>query len=208
MVEAYNLRPSQPQIPPVEFISNLMEEDPVDFLFNPLIAEKEVLLAKGVKYENQIANNFAHNLKKGDLIIDEDFINKWLPKMAKVKYTALLSEEYLEDILQYIEKNKIPQKIYDAIEDYDVSAIDYQVFIVERPFSNFIIKDAKELLQFSVDPGNNYLGLFISRQKEIVDVFSYKFNELKAVAKPLKFYLEKKKYSPLKTLDKVIFAIY
>ena len=57
--------------------------------------------------------------------------------------------------------------------------------IHEGAVGNFIVKDNRELYQYSINPSNLLIGMFVSRQQEIIDIFKNKFDEKFEEAQPL-----------------------
>lgn len=183
MVDYYNLNPDEGEtLPPVEYIS-MTDEDPLDFLMNDLIGNpQELCLAKGVKFhikhlkttidiikDPQIAKKFGYT-QIGDIWnkLEKGFSQK----MVKV----LISHEWAEETLK-----SLPQILKDLTpltEYLSKTNLAVEIKICKVPVGNFVLKDSSSLLQFSVDPTSNFLGLFVSRQEEIVNIFHDKFMKI------------------------------
>ena len=63
--------------------------------------------------------------------------------------------------------------------------------VINKAFGNFIVQDNGDLIQFSIDPKNILIGIFVSRQKEINQIFREKFEDLCKNAENLSEYLQR-----------------
>ncbi|MHA1744647.1 MAG: hypothetical protein ACTSWW_01540 [Promethearchaeota archaeon] len=182
MVDHYDLNPDLPDLPPVEYIS-MAGDDPFDFLINDLIGTpREICLAKGVKFRIEYLKKAIDIIKNPQTLQNydytgiEDIWDKFEKGFSQKTVKVLISHEWAEEALQ-----GLPQMLKDItlLTNYlSKVKLDIEIKISQQPVGNFILKDTTELLQFSVDPTNNLLGLFVSRQTEIVDIFQNKFMEI------------------------------
>jgi sugar-specific transcriptional regulator TrmB len=211
MTKSYHITPDVPKLPPVEFISYTPHEDPIDFILNFISVEKTCLIAKGVKFENPLSQQLTNilkdpsHLKKFGLKNMDELIQGILFASQKKRFQVLLSEEYFEEILNKTQKimNEFPE-IGQILHDFQIHL---SIKLIKKPFSNFIVKDERELMQLSIDPKNALVGLFVSRQTEIVQVFADKFNELCALAEDLQNRLTQQNHT-ITPLEKLAFVIF
>ena len=78
----------------------------------------------------------------------------------------------------------------DLLEiDFKFKTFDLRV--TEEDFSNFNIID-NELIQPSFDPSNKLMGAYISRNKNIYQIFADKFNELFNKGTPINQFIKQK----------------
>ena len=130
-----------------------------------------------------------------------------LKKMSPIKYKILISKDYAQDILNVIKKFSSNYTQFDDIENKYEEIWDIK--ICEETFGDFIILDGNELIQFSIDPSNKLLGIFISRNQEITEIFMNKFNEIYTQALDLAEYFKEINLKRKPTLfDKFIFSFY
>ena len=192
MIEAYHIAPEIPQLPPVEFVAYANEDNPFDFILTELASEHECLIARGIPFENPIFLNFQNSLEKGHKealqIILQNF-NEWTQKLPRIRYRILISEDFVNDIMsrlqpildEFPELQQIPANL----------GFDLEFKVINKAFGNFIVQDNGNLIQFSIDPKNILIGIFVSRQKEINQIFREKFEDLCKNAENLSEYLQR-----------------
>lgn len=214
MVESYNLIPEQPSLPPVEYINILGDREPIDLINNELLGGsiKKIYISKGIRVEVEfiehlynLLTSISYRKKSGYSDID-DIIDKWNKGFPSHSFNVLLSEEYLEDTIQKISKTRIDPSELELLAKKLTPQI--EVRVSKNTIGNFIIKEDEELLQYSVDPSNKLLGMFVSRQKEIIDVFSNKFAEMYSQSIEISQYFKDKKKPTLSLLEKIAFALF
>ncbi len=182
VLDMFHLKDETPPIPPVEYISTTIEDDPVEFLNTLYSSNQELMVAKGLVVSNphvqQMQNMFVS--KKELTRLGYDNLDAYLQQFPKTfshgRSKVLISEEYVENILHIMDVKTLSAEIKQKISAVINFEIDIRVH--SQSFSNFIIKDHKELLQYSVDPSNALLGLFVSRQDEITQIFKNTFEKM------------------------------
>jgi hypothetical protein len=192
MLEAYELGLEEPELPPVEFINIAEEEDPIDFVTKDLFGDcSTIRMSKDhffnipfLKHLSTNSNN-ASSLQISTSYID--LIESFQSNLTEIKFRILISNEYFLDLLP---KFQILTKQFREIKDprkknlqSTTSILDIKIH--EGAVGNFIVKDQRELLQYSINPSNFLIGMFVSRQQEIIDVFKNKFDEKFDEAQPL-----------------------
>lgn len=162
---------------PVEFISFIGELD-LETLFHALICSRECDIAHGIWYKRDV--NIADIINR----IDEtkEALMKDLEKAKTKTYRVIVSKEYLEHANNRVKDYK---PFLSQLKVFSVTDLDIKLRILDEPFSNFIVKDQRELSQPSFDPNDNLIGYFVSSPQEIVDVFINKFNNMFQDAIPI-----------------------
>ncbi|UYP48531.1 hypothetical protein NEF87_004816 [Candidatus Lokiarchaeum ossiferum] len=214
MIDSYNLIPEQPSLPPVEYINILGDNEPIDFINNELLGgpEKNIFISKGLRVKidfiehlYSLLSSKAYRKKNGYANFGE-ILEKWNKDFPNHTFNVLLSEEYLEETILKIAQTKIdPSELKILTEKMNPNI---EVRVSQNTIGNFIIKEDEELLQYSVDPSNTLLGAFISRQKEIIDVFSNKFSEMYSQSVEISQFFKDKKKPQLTLLEKIAYALF
>jgi hypothetical protein len=177
MFSAYELVKT-PQMP-VEFVSFVTPDLDLESEFFTMVSEAESWIAHGIFYKYDYKKTF-DAIKK----FSEEFNENITRIIKKNKFKVLVSDYYLKQVDDLYEENKnIIQSIGDLLENN----LNFDLRHTKKQFSNFVLKDGKFLLQPSFDPsGEVLIGCFISSPKEIIEVFSNKFDELFKEAQPVR----------------------
>lgn len=177
MFSAYELVKT-PQMP-VEFVSFVTPDLDLESEFFTMISDSESWIAHGLFYKYDYNRTF-DAIKKFS-----DEFNENITKIIKNnKFKVLVSDDYLKHVDDLFEKNKIMIPNLENLLDFNLN-IDLRH--TKAQFSNFVLKDHSVLIQPSFDPsGDNLIGCFISSPKEIVEVFSNKFDDLFKQADPVR----------------------
>ena len=130
-----------------------------------------------------------------------------LNKMPPIKYRILVSREHAQEILQFIKNFPF---ISTKIEGFKISYENiWDIRIYDGSCGDFIILDSNDLIQFSIDPSKKLLGIFVSRNHEITDIFSKKFEEMYSQALKLEDFFKEIKLDRSPTIfDKFIFSFF
>ncbi|MBN2157215.1 MAG: hypothetical protein JW776_14315 [Candidatus Lokiarchaeota archaeon] len=177
MFSAYELVKTPQML--VEFVSFVTPELDLESEFFTLVSQSESWIAHGIFYKYDYSRTF-EAIKK--------FSSEFLTNIAKMiktnQFKILVSDDYLEQVDNLFEKNK---KFIPTLGNLLDANLNFDLRHTNKQFSNFVLKDQSVLIQPSFDPsGENLIGCFISSPKEIVEVFSNKFNELFKDAKPVR----------------------
>jgi len=207
VVDAYQLVPEAPPLPPVEFISFLNQENLLEMALNEIIPEQSTLIAKGLAYESPInaqlqtwISNIIQNKNQGYIAL-QSFLDEWVKKIPLQKIHMLISEEYFNEItIKFRSYKDIIQKTMTIIK---FPPINVEIKIIPKSFGNFVVKDEKELYQFSIDPNNTLVGWFVSRQREIIQIFKEKYEDLTKNAESIENFLARRKET-LTILEKIM----
>jgi len=214
MKSSYRIFQEETTLPPVEYINILDNEDPFDFIRNEIIGNsKEIILTKGLNYEIKSFEKILDMLKNPKFMKKEGYsdviilIQTILKKMPPIKYRILISREYAQEILQIVKNFSAYNNKFEEIEKEYENIWDIRIY--KDTCGDFIILDASELIQFSIDPSKKLLGIFITRCREITEIFFKKFEEMYSQALKLTDYFKEIKLDRNPTiLDKFIFSFF
>ncbi|MHA1338584.1 MAG: hypothetical protein ACTSRZ_02475 [Promethearchaeota archaeon] len=169
MKEAYQIKEIQEQ--PIEFISLIGDIDLENAIIS-LLSENISLIAHGIWYDFDFRRIF-EKIKKMDEEERQSF-KELFEKLQRNIFKVLISEEYHE---QLINKYKMYFDYIPLLEDLGINNLRFEIRITKDQFSNFVVKDNKELIQPSFDPSDLLIGYFVSNPGEITNVFEKKFNK-------------------------------
>ncbi|MHA1510378.1 MAG: hypothetical protein ACTSRX_01510 [Promethearchaeota archaeon] len=214
MKSAYKITHEGHTLPPVEYINILDNEDAFEFIRTDIIGNtKEMFLTKGIKYEIKTFEKILEMLKNPKFMKKEGYSNgiiliqTILNKMPPIKYKILVSRDHAQEILQIVKKFS---DYTSKFEDFEIKyENDWDIRIYEHSCGDFIILDENNLIQFSIDPSNKLMGIFISRSHEITNIFFKKFEEMYSQSAKLEDYFKEKNFDRAPTIfDKFMFTFF
>ena len=214
MKSAYKITHEEHSLPPVEYINILDNEDAFEFIRNDIIGNtKEMFLTKGIKYEISTLEKILEMLKNPKFMKKEGYSNviilikTILNKMPPIKYRILVSREHAQENLQIIKNFSVYTSKFEEFEINYENIWDIKIY--EGSCGDFIILDANDLIQFSINPSNKLMGIFISRSHEITSIFFKKFEEMYSQALKLEDYFKEIEIDRTPTIfDKFIFSFF
>ena len=198
-LENYNIKEEVSQ-EPIEFINFSFNN--FDEMYYPLFAENHCKIAIGIRYANPLIvflqNNSIEDLPEH--LRDSLFlaIDKIRENIKKINIQAIFNNELVNEILNSKEFSILSKHI--ASLDFKFKKID--VHITQESFSNFSLTD-NELIQPSFDPTNKLMGVYISRNENIYQIFHGKFNEIFEKGIPINQYLQQVKNSPIESISEM-----
>ncbi|TFG29586.1 MAG: hypothetical protein EU532_02775 [Promethearchaeota archaeon] len=198
-LESYNIKQEVVQ-EPIEFIN--FSYDNFDEMYYPLFAQNECKIAIGIRYSNPLIVSLQkRSIKdfpehsKTSLI---SAMNKIKENIKNINIQAIFNNELVNEILNSKEFSIFTEFI--ASLDFKFKNID--VHITEESFSNFSLTDI-ELIQPSFDPTNKLMGVYISRNENIYQIFYEKFNEIFESGIPINQYLQQIDEASFKSLSEM-----
>ena len=209
---AYQLTSEDLNVPPVEFISINPRDYTPDFYKTDIIGEiSHLKIAKGDKISTPFNRAMFDLLENPDRVKEygykdiQSFCTEWNDALPANSIKVLITEEYLNEILLPF-KNVQSRNLISHLEDR-IHFNSLEIRLTQNVLTNFILKQPRELLQYSTSPNNELLGLFVSKQKEICDIFNVKFDEEFVKAMNLEEYFIKKLNKTLDPLTKFIITV-
>jgi hypothetical protein len=206
MMDVYQL-PTEDHAPPVEFISYDSNDNPLEYLQNLFANSTQCLITKEMRNNSKVTDDMLailrnpenHNYKS------PTELSKLLSQLfGKVQFQALLNEDLCNEIGDFL---VTMQDEYTAIESLAIVPENVQLRITSQSVGNFIIKDHQELLQMSFAPNKVLVGIFVSRQNEIIDIFAQKFTGIYTNATDFDSYFKNRYKRPASLLEKFIFLL-
>jgi len=188
--QTYNVKEVVQSQEPVEFINfsaNNFEE-----LYYPFTAENECKIALGIGYENALITILQNNVSKDipDEIKETIKIGmkKTKENLEKISVKVIFNEE----LVRLLIKSTAFKTLGNHLDMHDLKFKDFRVHVTDENFSNFSLTD-NELIQPSFDPSNKLIGAYISRNKNIYQIFYDKFNEIFEKGIPINEFVKKDK---------------
>ena len=181
---------------PVEFVN--FDLDHLEEIYYPFYAERECKIALGIKYENPVASlirEYANTESKFTSFTEiprelkvpfQEGISKLKDNLLKINIQVIFNTDLVDELLSSNEFKMVSE----FLEQSDLEFESLDVRITKDNFSNFNLSD-NELIQPSFSPTNKLIGAYISRNKNIYQIFYDKFNELFEKGIPLNEYLDK-----------------
>ena len=177
MLKAYNV-PDPMMSPPVEFVAYNNQENPLEYIQNILSVKRECMIAKEMRYNTPLIQEL------NELIMDperhgygsiQDLKAALQSIFGRASIQVLISKEFAQEFFEMKNRTSDAQKVFAELQDLQVNI---QIRMTDTSVGNIIIKDNTELLQLSFAPNNLLVGAFISRQNEILTIFSKKLQSL------------------------------
>ncbi|MHA1913601.1 MAG: hypothetical protein ACW986_13850 [Promethearchaeota archaeon] len=195
-ITKYNLEEQAVQ-EPVEFINYDVRN--FDESYYTFLAEKESKLAIGIRYHNPLIDliqeyGFSKIPEERASSITQG-MNRIKDNLKKIDVKVIFHTEVIIDLLN----SKEFELFAKHVEPMNIEFKNITIHVTDENFSNFSLTDT-ELIQPSFDPTNILIGAYISRNKNIYQIFEKKFNEIFENGKPIEEFLRKNKNLPSATI--------
>jgi hypothetical protein len=155
----------------VEFIKYNLKN--FEETYHSFLAEQECKIALGIRYENELISILK---EQGTMGVPEDLnatMIKIKDNLKKLNIQVIINTELIIEML----RSKEFAILSEHVENYNLEFKRLDIHVTDEDFSNFSLTD-DELIQPSFDPKNKLIGSYISRNKNIYQIFYDKFNEL------------------------------
>jgi hypothetical protein len=199
-IKLYDLKEEQVEQEPVEFINYTL--DNVEDLYYPFSANKECEIAIGIRYENILVSTIKD--EPLDVIQKEykDNIIEGIANIADNLRKIDIKVVFNHDIIDMVLNSREFRILTNILEQLNLGFKEFDIQITEENFSNFSLVD-DELIQPSFDPSNKLMGAYISRNKNIYQIFEEKFNDLFKKGIPLDKFLKNNETLSRKSLTEL-----
>jgi len=183
---------------PVEFINYSVSN--FDESYHHFLAQSECKIAIGIRYDNplkemihedrfkEIPENMRISMRAGMIRIKENLRN--------IVVKVIFNSEVAKDLLLSEEFNLFT----NHVEPYNMEFNKIDIHVTDEAFSNFSLTNT-ELLQPSFDPTNILIGTYISRNKNIYQIFYDKFNEIYEKGIPINQFINEQKEIKIDSLS-------
>ncbi len=195
-IRKYNLEEQVVQ-EPVEFINyNIKNFAETYYSF---LAPKLCKIAVGIRYDNPLISLIQKYQIKG---IPDDIKEDLTPGMKRIKENlknieiqVIFNSEVVKELLE----SKEFEILSKHVENFNLEFKTFDIHVTDENFSNFSLTD-NELIQPSFDPTNILIGAYISRNKNIYQIFNDKFREIYEKGIPINQFIKKDKKITLNLL--------
>ena len=175
---------------PVEFVNYDVKN--FDESYYSFLAEKECKVALGIRYHSPLI----------DLIQEYGFIRVPEEISGPMRTGMIRIKENLKNIkVQVIFHSDVVKDIIDSeefrllakhVDPMNIEFKNLKIHVTDENFSNFSLTD-NELIQPSFDPTNILIGAYISRNRNIYQIFETKFNEIFKTGITIEEFIQKEK---------------
>ncbi|MFX1242640.1 MAG: hypothetical protein ACFFA7_15430 [Promethearchaeota archaeon] len=171
---------------PVEFINYNIKN--FDESYHSFLAQSESKIAIGIRYDNplialikqhgfnKIPDEMSESMKTGIVRIKDNLKN--------ITVQVIFHSDVVKELLNSHEFEQLTKNI----EIFNLEFKSILIRVTDENFSNFSLTD-NEIIQPSFDPAFELIGVYISRNKSIYQIFNDKFNQIFKSGIPLKQFL-------------------
>ncbi|MFX1573559.1 MAG: hypothetical protein ACFFB0_12485 [Promethearchaeota archaeon] len=173
-IKKYNFEEQVSQ-EPVEFINYDLSN--FDESYHSFLAQNLCKIAIGIRYNNPLVDLIHENrfeeLPQNTKESMSAGMNRIKDNLKNISVQVIFHSEVIKELLLSREFNLLSKHI----APYDIEFKSIVIHVTDENFSNFSLTD-NELIQPSFDPTNILIGAYISRNKNIYQIFNDKFNEI------------------------------
>ena len=160
---------------PVEFINYDISN--FDESYHSLLAQTICKIAIGIRYNNPLVD-LIHESLFDKLTQDTKEamsagMNRIKNNLKNITVQVIFNTEVIKELLLSREFEILSKHV----KPYNMEFKNIIIHVTDENFSNFSLTD-NELIQPSFDPANILIGAYISRNKNIYQIFNDKFNEI------------------------------
>jgi sugar-specific transcriptional regulator TrmB len=160
---------------PVEFINYNVKN--FDESYHSFLAQSESKIAIGIRYDNPLIELIKkHGFNKIPNEISE-FMKMGMKRIKENLKNIGIQVIFHSDVIKDILKSQEFEILTKLVEDFNMEFKDILIHVTDENFSNFSLTD-NELIQPSFDPAFELIGVYISRNKSIYQIFNEKFNQI------------------------------
>ncbi|MFX1592790.1 MAG: hypothetical protein ACFFB6_07765 [Promethearchaeota archaeon] len=160
---------------PVEFISYDISN--FDESYHHFLAQSECKIAIGIRYENPLIEMIQ---KYGFNKIPQELTESMKIGMTRIKENLKDIEVkviFHSDVIKALVNSREFELLASHVGLYNLEFKSIIIHVTDENFSNFSLTDS-ELIQPSFDPAFELIGLYISRNKSIYQIFNEKFDQI------------------------------
>jgi len=198
-INNYKLEEQVPQ-EPVEFIKYDLKN--LDESYHSLLAQKECKIAIGIRYNNTLIDYIHEDRFKTITEEVQDAIrfgmNRIKENLKQINVKVIFNSEVIKELLASEEF----ELLIKHVEPFNMQFKGITIHVTDEDFSNFSLTSPKnELIQPSFDPTNILIGIYVSRNKNIYQIFNDKFDEIFEKGIPLNQFLTQNEDVSIKSLS-------
>ncbi len=171
---------------PVEFINYNIKN--FDESYHSFLAQSESKIAIGIRYDNpltelikqhgfdKIPNEISESMKTG--------MNRIKENIKNITVQVIFHSDVVKELINSQEFEQLTRHV----KNFNLEFKKILIHVTEENFSNFSLTD-NELIQPSFDPAFELIGVYISRNRSIYQIFNEKFNQIFKSGIPLERFL-------------------
>jgi hypothetical protein len=171
---------------PVEFINYNVKN--FDESYHSFLAQSESKIAIGIRYDNPLIELIKqHGFNK----IPDEISESMRTGMIRIKdnlQNITVQVIFHSDVVKELLNSQEFKQLTKHVEIFNLEFKSILIRVTDENFSNFSLTD-NELIQPSFDPAFELIGVYISRNKSIYQIFNDKFNQIFKSGIPLKQFL-------------------
>jgi hypothetical protein len=160
---------------PVEFINYNIKN--FDESYHSFLAQSKSKIAIGIRYENPLIDLIQrYNFDKIPDEINESMksgMNRIKENLKNIDIQIIFHSDVVKELINSPEFEFLTQHA----EQFDLKFKEIVTHVTNENFSNFSLTD-NELIQPSFDPAFELIGVYISRNRSIYQIFEEKFNQI------------------------------
>ncbi|MFW9970407.1 MAG: hypothetical protein ACFFDF_09420 [Candidatus Odinarchaeota archaeon] len=160
---------------PVEFINYNVKN--FDESYHSLLAQNECKIAIGIRYDNPLVELIKmHGFNKVPDEISESMTTGMIRIKENIK-NITIQVIFHSDVVKELINSQEFEELTTHIEEFNLEFKNILIRVTDENFSNFSLTD-NELIQPSFDPAFELIGVYISRNRSIYQIFNEKFNQI------------------------------
>ena len=171
----------------VEFIKYNLEN--LDDTYHSFLSKETCKIAIGIRYDNELIETIKKYGTKGTPTDIKDPMKTSMIKIAENLENLNMQMIFNAEVIKELLLSPEFEILTEHLTQYDLNFKSIDVHVTYDDFSNFNLTD-NELIQPSFDPTNKLIGSYISRNRNIFQIFYDKFNELFEKGIPLNQFIQ------------------
>jgi len=175
----YKLEEEQVVQEPVEFINYSIKN--FDETYHSFLAKSNCKIAIGIRYDNPLVSMIQED--KLNIIPEETReqmtagMNRIKDNLKNIDVQVIFNSEVIKDLLVSKEFKLLTQHI----DPFQIEFQKIEIHVTDEDFSNFSLTlggPQSEIIQPSFDPTNILIGIYVSSNPSIFQIFNDKFDEI------------------------------
>ncbi|MFW9818722.1 MAG: hypothetical protein ACFFE5_03850 [Candidatus Thorarchaeota archaeon] len=171
---------------PVEFINYNVKN--FDESYHSFLAQSESKIAIGIRYDNPLVELIKQH--GFDKIPDEisEYMRTGMIRIKQNIKNITVQVIFHSDVVKELLQSQEFEDFTKHVENFNLEFKSILIRVTDENFSNFSLTDT-ELIQPSFDPAFELIGVYISRNKSIYQIFNDKFNQIFKTGIPIEHFL-------------------
>jgi hypothetical protein len=171
----------------VEFIKYNLQS--LDETYHSFLSKEVCKIAIGIRYDNELVETIKKFGTRDIPAELKDFMRAGMIKISNNLKNLNMQIIFNAELIKELLLSPDFEILTEHLIQYDLKFKSISVHVTYDDFSNFNLTD-NELIQPSFDPTNRLIGSYVSRNKNIFQIFYDKFNELYEKGIPLNQFIQ------------------